>query len=100
MVCPEVMNIGHCHTVVDLSYLASPDYVVNLMKQGRQRTRLTARLEDIAYGAYSFTKLTNDADSAPIPLIDALKELYATTGGPVMRHSKVTLRGERWPTHW
>lgn len=90
----EVMNIGHCHTVVDLSYLASPDYVVNLMKQGDRGLRLTARLEDIAYGAYSFTKLTNDADSAPIPLIDALKELYATTGGaPVMRHSKVTLPG-------
>lgn len=90
----EVMGIGERHAVIDVSYLALPSYVINLMKQGDKGVRLTATPADIAYGAYSFVKISPDASSVPVALIDALRELYAQkAGAPELLHSKVFIPG-------
>jgi len=91
----EVEGIGKSHQVIDISYLATPEYVVNLMRQKHPALRFTATPADIAYGAYSFTRIAPDADTVAVPLIQALRELYSqTSGSPVFRHSKVTLPGK------
>ncbi|MDE6008778.1 MAG: DUF2723 domain-containing protein [Muribaculaceae bacterium] len=88
----ETMGIGKKHCVIDLTYLSLPDYVVNLMRQGN--LPITARPEDIAYGAFAFTRIAEDADTVPIPLIDALHALYADKdGAPTFRHSRVVIPG-------
>ncbi|MDE6532800.1 MAG: DUF2723 domain-containing protein [Muribaculaceae bacterium] len=90
----QIEHIGQKHQVIDISYLSTPEYVVNLMKQKHPALQFTAAPADIAYGAYAFTKIAPDADTVPVPLIDALKELYAhKSGAPVMRHSKVMIPG-------
>ncbi len=91
----EVEKAAPEATIVDLSYLATPEYVVNLMKQGKKGVKLTATAADIAYGAYAFTRIAPDADTVPLPLIDILQELYAAKeGNPVLRHSKAFLPGK------
>ncbi|MDE6445019.1 MAG: DUF2723 domain-containing protein [Muribaculaceae bacterium] len=86
----ETLGIGKRHTVIDVSYLALPDYVLNLMRQGD--IRFTASPGDIAYGAFSFTKVSPEADTVPVTLMTALRELYAdTTATPQFRHSKVII---------
>ena len=91
----EVMETGVQHTVIDASYFAMPDYVVNLMKQGKRGIRLTAHPSDILYGAYNYTRIAADADTVPIPAIDALKEMYADRSGePTILHRFVTLPGK------
>lgn len=90
----EVLGIGTRHTVVDLSYLSTPEYAVNLMKQGERGLHLMARPADIAYGAYAFSRVASDADTVPVPLAHALKELYSSReGAPMWRHCKVTIPG-------
>lgn len=90
----EVLKKGSAARVIDISYLATPEYVVNLMKQGSLGVRFTATPADVAYGAYAFTRIADDADTVPVPLIEALRELYAgRSGAPEMRHSKVWLPG-------
>lgn len=80
--------------IIDISYLATPEYVVNLMKQGERGIRTIASAADVAYGAYAFTRVAADADTTPLPLADALRELYAARGGtPTFRHANVTLAG-------
>ncbi|MDE6576804.1 MAG: DUF2723 domain-containing protein [Muribaculaceae bacterium] len=84
----ETQGIGKGHTVIDMSYLAVPGYVVNLMKQGD--LHFTAKASDIAYGAYSFTEIAEDADTVPVPLIEALRTLYSRKEGtPRFRNSRV-----------
>lgn len=91
----EVEGIGKAHQVIDISYLATPEYVANLMRQKNPVLRFTATPADIAYGAYAFTKIAPDADTVPVPLIQALKELYSQKKGtPVFKHSRVTLPGK------
>ncbi len=80
--------------IIDVSYLATPEYVVNLMKQGERGIPTIARPADVAYGAYAFTRVAADADTTPLPLAAALRELYAQRDGtPTLRHSRVTLPG-------
>lgn len=91
----EVMNTGRQHTVIDASYFATPEYVVNLLKQGERGIRMTASPSDIAYGAYAYTRIAPDADTVPVPAIDALRELYSSRKGmPVFRHRRLTLPGK------
>lgn len=86
----ETEGIGQRHTVIDISYLASPGYVINLMKQGS--LNFTATPADIAYNAYAFTRIASDADTLPVPLINVLKELYSERSGtPSIRHSQVLI---------
>lgn len=90
----EVEGIGKGHQVVDISYLNTPEYVVNLMRQKNPVLRFTATPADIAFGAYAFTKIAPGADTVPVPLILALKDLYSQkAGAPVFNHSIVTLPG-------
>lgn len=87
----ETLGLGERHTVIDVSYLALPDYVLNLMRQGD--IKFTAKPGDIAYGAFTFTKVAPDADTVPVPLITALRELYADTlATPAFRHSRVKIQ--------
>ena len=86
----EVEGLGKDCIIIDATYLGVPGYVVNLMRQGN--LPMTATPADIAYGAYSFTRIAPDADTIPVPLIKALKSLYAAKeGAPTLRHSIVTL---------
>lgn len=90
----EVEGIGKGHQVIDISYLATPEYVANLMRQGKSALSFTATQADVAYGAYAFTRIAGDADTTAIPLRDALRELYSQReGAPAFRHSRVTLPG-------
>ena len=90
----EVENVAPDATVVDLSYLATPEYVVNLMKQGKNGLRLTATPADIAYGALSFTPIAPDADTVPRPLIDILRAFYASPEStPALAHTRATIPG-------
>lgn len=91
----ETEGIGKGHNVVDISYLATPGYVVNLMRQGENSIRFTATPADIAYGAYAFTRIAHDADTVPVPLIKALRQLYSgKDGAPAFQHSRVTIPGK------
>lgn len=90
----ETEGIGQQHTVIDISYLASPGYVVNMMKQGKNGVRFTATPSDISYNAYAFTRILPDADTVPLALVEILKELYAdTSGAPTIRHSRALIPG-------
>lgn len=90
----ETEGIGQQHTVIDISYLMSPGYVINLMKQGSKGLHLTATPADIAYNAYAFTRIAPDADTVPVPLIKALKDLYAQRDvAPTMRYVNVMIPG-------
>lgn len=90
----EVMDIGTGHTVIDVSYFGVPDYVINLMKQGDRGIRLTAKVADITYGAYTYTRIAPDADTVPVPALEAIKELYSQRSGqPVLRHRNVYIPG-------
>ena len=74
----EVLEKGKGHTLVEISYLSSPWYVVNLMKQGEKSIKLTAKEEDILYGAYAYTSIPPDT-SAYIPTLQELiSTLYAS----------------------
>lgn len=88
----ETEGIGKGHAVIDLSYLSTPEYVVNLMKQWHPALSFTASPADVAFGAYAFTRISPEADTVPIPLIEALRELYSQkSGAPVLQHSKVII---------
>lgn len=90
----EVENKGSGHTVIDISYLSTPEYVANLMRQGDNAIRFIAKPADIAYGAYAFTRIAPDADTVAVALSRALRELYSVkTGAPVFRHSRVIIPG-------
>ncbi len=90
----EVEGIAPEAAIIDVSYLAMPEYVGNLMRQGNKGVRLTAKEGDIAYGAYAFTRIPADADTTPIPLIDALRDLYSRREGePKFSVSRVKLPG-------
>ena len=94
----ETEGKGSGHAVIDVSYLATPEYVANLMRQGDGKIRFTATPADIAFGAYSFTKIDR-TDTVRVPLIDALKELYAQKeGAPTIRHSRVWIPGNSGDT--
>lgn len=91
----EVEKAAPEATIVDLSYLATSEYVINLMKQGDKGLKLTATPSDIAYGAYSFTRIAPDADTVPIPLIEILRNLYAEKEGtPTLHYSRAFLPGK------
>lgn len=84
----EVEKRGGSASVIDISYLATPDYVTNLMKQGN--ISFIAKEADIAFGAYAFTRIANDADTIPVKASDALRNLYSQRSGqPYFKHSKV-----------
>ncbi len=81
-------------TIVDVSYLATPEYVINLMKQGQKGLKLTAKPSDIAYGAYAFTRIAPDADTVARPLIDILRDLYSSSEGqPTLKSSRALIPG-------
>lgn len=91
----EVMNTGSEHTVIDMSYFAVPEYVINLTKQGKRGLSLTASEADIAYGAFAYTRIAPDADTIPVPAMQMLRELYdSKESTPVIRHRKVFLPGK------
>ncbi|MBD5355902.1 MAG: DUF2723 domain-containing protein [Bacteroides sp.] len=86
----ETEGIGQHHTVIDISYFTVPGYVVNIMKQGERGIPFTATPADINFHSYDFTRIAHDADTVPVPLIQALKELYSVkTGAPEFSHSNV-----------
>lgn len=90
----EVEGIGREHSVVDVSYFGLPGYVANILRQGDAGLRLTARAADIAYGAYAYTLIADDAGTQPVEAMEMLRELYASgEGTPVIRHRIVTLPG-------
>ena len=90
----ETEGIGRQHSFIDIAYINTPGYVVNLMKQGNEGVRFTATPADIAYGAYAFTRVPANADTTPVPLMQALKELYAQdSGAPEFRHTHVVIPG-------
>ena len=91
----EVEGKGKSHTIVDYSYLSSPRYVVNLMKQGDRGLHLMAKPEDILYLAYAFTEIPPDPGTPPPSLKDLLKDLYAKKeGNPRFSHSEFVLPGK------
>lgn len=88
----ETEGIGKHHTTVNISYLTSPGYVVNLMKQEGGDRLFTASPSDIVYYAYAFSRIAPDADTLPVPLIDVIRKLYAEkSGAPTIRHSHVKI---------
>ena len=88
----EVLGKGTHHIVIDVSYLSSPDYMVNLKKHG---LKTLARPEDIIYGAYSQVRIPNDVSNRLLPLDSALNQFYARkTGEPVFPSSRVILPGK------
>ena len=90
----QMSGTGADKTVLDISYLTTPEYMVNIMKQGERGVKTTATPADIAYGAYAFTRIAPDADTVPVKLIDALRDLYSRkSGAPLLTHSKVTIPG-------
>lgn len=89
----EVRGNGEEHSIIDLSYLTSPDYVVNLMKQGKKGIRLHASPSDILYGAFAFSAIPSDGLKPPLPLDSALKILYSNkTGNPEFPTSHVIIK--------
>ena len=90
----ETEGIGKGNCVIDVSYLATPEYVVNLMRQGEEGVAFTATPADVAYGAYAFTRIPSVGDTTAVPLIEALRELYSQREGtPRFTHSRVTIPG-------
>lgn len=88
----EVERLGSQHTIIDISYLSTPGYVANLMKQSPGGLQLIADQEDILYNAYATISIQNNADSIPISIQDALRELYARKNeAPVWTHNKLYL---------
>lgn len=91
----EVGGEGLTHTIIDISYLSTPEYAVNLMRLGRRGAPFVATPADVAFGAYAFTRIAPDADATPVPLSEALRELYSQRQGyPQFRHSRVFLARE------
>ena len=90
----EILNHGKEHTVIDVTYLSLPDYVVNLMKQGQKGLKMIARPSDILYGAYAMTKIPSDTLLPTLPLREALEKLYSQKENePVFPTTKVILPG-------
>ena len=87
----EVLGKGDDHTIVDVSYLSMPSYVVNLKRQGNKGIKTLLPTPDLAYGAFLQTQLP--ADTLPaMQLADALRELYASKAStPVWPTTHVTL---------
>lgn len=73
----EVLERGSRHSVIDVTYLSLPNYVVNLKKQKPGLTTI-ATIPEIAYGKYLLTRIPSDSISRPMPLTKALKSLYAS----------------------
>lgn len=85
----EVGNKGGHHTLIDQSYLATPAYVINLMKQGEKGLKLSARPTDIGYGAYAMTQIPADNNKEMPELSWLLKDLYSQKEGkPIFSNSK------------
>ncbi|MDE6796351.1 MAG: DUF2723 domain-containing protein [Muribaculaceae bacterium] len=81
-------------TIIDVSYLSTPEYVVNLLKQGNKGLKLTATPGDIAFGAYAFTRVATEADTVPRPLLEILRDLYASADvNPTLHYSRALLPG-------
>lgn len=90
----EVEGLSPHASIIDVSYLSLPEYIINLSKQGRNAVALTASPSDIAFGAYTFTTIAPDADTSPTDLYEALRELYANKSGqPSLGHSIVRIPG-------
>ena len=98
----EVLGKGVQHTIVDMSYLSTPEYVVNLMAQNTiednireenaifKGLNLNASPADLLYGAYALIPFAQDADSSLVSLSDALKQLYSQKEGtPLWRYPNV-----------
>lgn len=78
--------------VIDVSYLATPEYAVNLMKQGHGRMPFIATPADVAFGRYAFTHAGPRTAQDTALLADALRELYAQDSpSPVFPHRWVWL---------
>ncbi|MDE6768673.1 MAG: DUF2723 domain-containing protein, partial [Muribaculaceae bacterium] len=90
----EVEGAAPKATIIDVSYLSTPEYVVNLLKQGDKGLKLTATPGDIAFGAYAFTRVASDADTVPRPLLEILRKLYASgDANPTLHNSRALLPG-------
>ncbi|MDE5882261.1 MAG: DUF2723 domain-containing protein [Muribaculaceae bacterium] len=90
----EVEGAAPKATIIDVSYLSTPEYVVNLLKQGDKGLKLTATPGDIAFGAYAFTRVASDADTVPRPLLEILRKLYASEdANPTLHNSRALLPG-------
>ncbi len=89
----ETLGIRTDVTVVNCSYLALPSYRATLMQEGRggEKLRSGARLSDIIYGKYAYTRIARDADTTAVTLEYALKELFRTCGSPEFHHSRVRI---------
>lgn len=86
----EVENKGGSASVIDISYLSTPDYVTNLMRQGN--IDFIATESDVAFGAYAFTRIAHDADTIPVKASEALRDLYSQRSGqPYFKFSKVII---------
>ncbi|MCH5236776.1 MAG: DUF2723 domain-containing protein [Muribaculaceae bacterium] len=89
----EVENIGAKNTLIDITYLSSPAYVVNLMKQGEKGIEIKGRPGDLLYGAYGIVKIPEDNGCRPLPLDSVLEKLYkGKEGNPVLPSSSFTIK--------
>ena len=77
----EVEGKGTRHTLLDMSYLSSPEYLINLMKQGDKGLKLIAKPQDIAFGRYGFVSIPADTSKYVPELTELLTRLYSTKEG-------------------
>ena len=74
----EVLDMGQNHTPVDITYMSLPSYIVNLKKQGEKGLSTMITSPEMDYGAFVISKIPADSISQPMPLSEALKELYSS----------------------
>lgn len=74
----EIEGLGESHIPVDVTYMGTPDYIINLSKGRDKNLSVMAREGDLRYGAFLLTRIPASDASSPLPLKEALTELYAT----------------------
>lgn len=83
----EVEGIRTDVRIINTAYLSTPWYAASLLAptKGASAVPMTARYDDIAYGAFTFTRLRASSDTADA--VTALKKLYkARSGTPALQY--------------
>lgn len=90
----ETLGVRPDVTVVNASYLTLPSYRLTLMQPtaGTQGVKSLAAPGQLAYGAFSFSRVAGNASDLEVPLPEALTALFNdTTPAPRFLHDKVWL---------
>lgn len=72
----EVLNYGPNHSIVDVTYLSLPSYVINQKSQGKKGIETSLSSQDMAYGAFVFSRIPEDSLSIPMDINKALEMVY------------------------